>query len=79
MAKSESLKKSIITKSAELAHDVDEMELPLSDCVNEYTEQLEDGSYLTFLRMWIGYMIEQGSKKAADIMKDIIRYRLAAR
>ena len=84
MVKVELLKNEITSKSAELAHEIDEsddigLETTLSDYVKEYTEQLEDGSYLTHLRMWLGYMIEQGNKKAVDIMKNLIKYRLATR
>jgi len=84
MVKVELLKIEITSKSAELAREIDAiddigLETTLSDYAKEYTEQLEDGSYLTHLRMWLGYMIEQGNKKAVDIMKNLIKYRLATR
>lgn len=77
MIRSEFLKKAIINQSAKLAVETDECVLTLEECIEEYSEQLADGSYLLWLRAWIGYMIEEGNKKAIEIMKDLINYRLA--
>lgn len=72
----EQLRNAIITKSAELASNTDDA-ITMQECVKEYTDQFDEGSYCEYLRSWIGYMIEQGNKEAIDILKDIIRYRLA--
>jgi hypothetical protein len=40
----------------------------------EYKEQLIEQSHNDNLRYYVGYMIEQGSKKAIKIMKLIIEY-----
>lgn len=80
MLKSELLKKSIADNSAKLALINNEMTgLTLSDCIKEYIEQLEEGSYMTFLRSWLGCMIEQKCSEAVSIMKDIIKYGMAVR
>ena len=79
MCKSEFYKKQLIEKSSMLAHETVECDTPVADFEKEYTEQIEEGTYLTYLRCWIGYMIEQGSKKAVDAMKDLIQYRLSLR
>lgn len=77
MKNAEVYKNEVIVKSAELACETaDDLELDV--CIKEYTEQFEDGSYMTCLRTWLGYMVEKGNKKAIEAMKNLIRYRLAA-
>lgn len=77
MAK-EQVRNAIITKSAELACKVDKLNTPMHEFVTEYTEQFDEDSYCNYLRVWLGYMIEQGCKEAIDIMKNLIRYRMNA-
>ena len=72
------LKTEIIRKAAELAHKNDPY-LTKQECMEEYHEQFEDGSYELWLRGWLGLMIENGHKEAIDIMKDLIRYRLQSK
>lgn len=72
------LKDKIISNAAELAHK-DDPYLTKQECISEYYEQFEDGSYELWLRGWLGLMIENGSKEAVEIMKDLIRYRLQSR
>ncbi|WP_242831827.1 hypothetical protein [Desulfitobacterium hafniense] len=69
------LKSEIIRRAAELAHKNDPY-LTTRECIEEYYEQFEDGSYELWLRGWLGLMIEDGHKEAVEIMKDLIRYRL---
>lgn len=76
MLRSDLLKNSVITKCAELAVD-NSNGVTFDECVKEYQEQFEDGSFTIWLRTWIGSMIEQGSEKAVSIMKDLISYGLA--
>lgn len=74
------LKIAIINRSAGLAHKTDECSITtLEEYIHEYTQQFEDAceSYNTWLRLWLSYMVEKGSKEAIEIMKDLIRYRLA--
>jgi len=64
----------IAVRCAKLAVAVDESgDVTFGEYVNEYVEQLEDGTYLTYLKSWIGWMIESGSKEAVEIMKRVIR------
>lgn len=78
MKKTYTLKNEIIRKAAELAHKNDPY-LTEQECIGEYQEQFEDGSYELWLRGWLGLMIEEGSREAVKIMKDLIRYRLQSR
>jgi len=69
----------IAVRCAKLAVTVDESgDVTFGEYVNEYVEQLEDGTYLTYLKSWIGWMIESGSKEAVEIMKRIIRCEVKA-
>jgi hypothetical protein len=76
----ETLRTEIIKASAALAHKNDEFGkeqgITLQDYIIEYTEQFDEGSYLTYLRAWLGYMIEQGNADAVEIMKNLIKYKL---
>lgn len=72
------LKNEIVRKAAELAHKNDPY-TAIEDCLEEYSEQFEDGSYELWLRGWLGLMIEDGSKEAVEIMKNLIRYRLQSK
>ncbi|WP_242831340.1 hypothetical protein [Desulfitobacterium dehalogenans] len=72
------LRNEIIRKAAELAHKNDPY-LTKHECASEYYDQFEDGSYELWLRGWLGLMIEDGSKEAIEIMKDLIRYRLQSK
>ena len=78
MRRSDLLKNAVITKSAELVAEIS-AGLQFDECVKEYQEQFNDGTYMIWLRSWIGSMIEQGSIKAIAIMKDLISYGLAVR
>lgn len=41
---------------------------------DEYISQLKVNEHNSYLRIFVGYMIEQGNKNAISIMKSIIRY-----
>lgn len=62
----------IATKSATLANELDSS-LSYDECLKEYIEQLIDNTYNSFLRVWIGWLVENKNQRAIDIMKLIIR------
>ncbi len=81
MKSRELLRNEVIAKSVELALEYSEsedLEVDRKLYIDEYVDQFKDGSYLLYLRSWLGYMIECGNKQAVDIMKDLIRYKLSA-
>ena len=53
--------------------------LTKADCIQEFTEQFEENSYMNqffSVRAYLGIMIEEGNKEAISIMKALINYRL---
>jgi hypothetical protein len=65
----------IAIKSARLAFYMD-CNTSYQDYLNEFSEQIREGSHNTYLRSWIGYMVEQHNASAIDILKMIIRNNL---
>jgi hypothetical protein len=67
----------IAERSARLALDVDDIGITsYGEYLQEFTEQLLTNVHNSYLRLWIGYMIEQGNKEAIEIMKLIIKFNL---
>lgn len=68
----------IAARCAKLAVTTESNETGLmyEDYLNEYLEQFESGEYLIYLKIWIGYMVEEGNKEAIEIMKLLIKSNL---
>ena len=65
----------IANRTIELLQEVETIEENDIDMYkNEYVEQLQEKTHNEYLRLFIGYMIENGNKKAIKIMKMIIKY-----